>query len=72
MNRFRCNANLRPLVAAAVHQGWDVAHTGKAHLRFRPPDRSRPLVIVSHTASDHRAYERMVHDLQHSGLRWPA
>jgi hypothetical protein len=72
MTKLRCHATLRPLVDAATRQGWNVSLTGKAHLRFQPPDRQRPLVIASGTPHARSSVDLLIHDLRRSGFQWPA
>ena len=59
------------LVMLALAQGWRVERTGTGHLRFVPPDKDNPAVIVPFTPSDHRSLLNSTSQLRRSGLHVP-
>lgn len=61
------NRELRPLIAAAIEQGWDVAQTKRGHVRFRPPGGGRP-VFASKTPSEYRSAMNTRAELRRAGL----
>lgn len=60
---------LRALIVAAEAQGWAVESTGSCHLRWIPPDRTRPIVHSAATPSDWQAVANLRSQLRRSGLR---
>lgn len=62
------NKELRPLVRAARLQGWVVSETGRKHVRFLPPDKSKPPVFCGVTLSDWRTLKNLKASLRRSGL----
>lgn len=64
-------SDLDRILEEAVRQGWRVERGRGGHWKCRPPDKTRPMVIVSSTPSDQRAIRKIIHDLMRSGLRWP-
>lgn len=62
------NKELRPLIRAARLQGWNVSETGRNHVRFLPPDKSKPPVFCGVTLSDVRTLKNLKASLRRSGL----
>lgn len=56
----------KKIVAKLIAQGWRIDESGK-HPKAYPPDRTKPMVTISSTPSDHRAYKNMVAQLRRSG-----
>lgn len=59
------------LESEAVKQGWGVERTARNHFRFRPKDKTKPLVIFAGSPSDIRAMRNFVAMLKRSGLICP-
>jgi hypothetical protein len=59
--------DLRPAYRAALRQGWTVSVT-RRHLRWTPPDRTRPAVSTPSTPGHGRAIANTLADLRRSGL----
>lgn len=55
---------LKPILKAAQADGFIIELTGKKHLKWKHPDKSKPFVITSGTPSDKRALERIKSDLR--------
>lgn len=67
---IRVKKELRPLVAAAVEQGWDVSISGGGHLRFKSP--SGAIVFAPSTPrGGKRSIENTVAELRRKGLNLP-
>lgn len=62
------NKELRPIMRAARLQGWKVTETGRSHVKFLPPDKSRPPVFCGATFSDVRTLKNLKASLKRSGL----
>jgi len=60
--------SVKQLRRAAEAQGWKVEQTRSGHWRFVPPDRAKPIVIVSGTPSDHRSMRNSLAMLKRSGF----
>lgn len=63
--------DIRDIEKAARAQGWQIGTSKKGHLRWVPPDPSKPIVVGSGTPSDHRAVRNFLAQLKRSGLVWP-
>jgi hypothetical protein len=61
----------KTLLSAADEQGWKVKALDSGHYQFLPPDKSKGLVTVSGTPSDHRAWANIKSDLIKRGFNWP-
>lgn len=59
---------VRSLDEHARAQGWTIEHLSRGHLRYVPPDRSKPAVIASSTPSTCQGIRNLVADLRRSGL----
>lgn len=57
------------LIARAEHQGWRVERMASNHLRFVPPGKGQPMVVIASTPSDHRGRRNELARLKRSGLR---
>lgn len=55
------------LISIAESQGWRVERSKKGW-KFYPPDKTKPIVTVHGTSSDHRWYANAVSRLRKSGL----
>lgn len=67
---IRVKKELRPLVAAAVEQGWDVSISGGGHLRFKSPNGA--IVFAPSTPrGGKRSIENTVAELRRKGLNLP-
>jgi hypothetical protein len=63
---------LRTFVEAAEAQGWRVERTNAKHLRFVPPDRTKPIVHTAGTPhGGKRGYANIRSDLRRAGLVLP-
>jgi hypothetical protein len=60
------------LLDAAHQQGWGVERRKSGHFMLTPPSRGSPLIVVSGTAGDHRAYAKIRCQLRRAGLVLPA
>lgn len=56
---------------AAREQGWEVGRTKKGHLRFKPPDPTKDIVIGSGTPGDQRAVKNLLAQMKRQGFIWP-
>lgn len=56
------------LIEQARAQGWTVERTCGDHLRFRPADKTKPIVYTSSTPSDWRTRQNLKSDLRRAGL----
>ena len=59
---------LQDAEAAAVMAGWRIEVTGGNHLKWIPPDKTKPIIITSSTPSDVRARKNIIASLRRSGL----
>lgn len=55
------------LISIAEAQGWRVERSTKGW-KFYPPDKTKQLVLVHGTSSDHRWYRNAISLLRKSGL----
>lgn len=62
------NKDVRRLIDLAESQGWAIETTCGNHLRFIPPDPTKPMVHTSSTPSDRRAVQNLEAQLRKSGL----
>jgi len=69
--RSTSSGDVRRLIEVAESQGWAIEITGGNHLRFIPPDRTKPMVHMSSTPSDHRAVKNLEGQLRRAGLTIP-
>jgi hypothetical protein len=69
--RSTSSGDVRRLIEVAESQGWAIGVTGGNHLRFIPPDRTKPMVHMSSTPSDHRAVKNLEGQLRRAGLVLP-
>lgn len=58
--------DVRELVRKLEQQGWRIDTTGR-HVKCYPPDRSRQMVVLPSTPSDHRSLRNAVAMLRRSG-----
>jgi hypothetical protein len=63
--------NEKELEQAAQEQGWQTGRTRRGHLRWVPPDPTKPIVVGSGTPGDHRAMKNFLAQLRRSGFIWP-
>ena len=56
------------LIEVARAQGWTVERTKSGHIRFRPADPSRRVVVTAGTPSDWRSRANLAADLRRQGL----
>lgn len=67
---MKVKRELRPLVSAAIEQGWEVTLTGGGHLRFKAP--TGALVFCASTPSGgRRSIENTEAMLRRAGLVLP-
>jgi len=59
------------IVRLAEQERWRVERTKKGHFKFISPDKSQPIVYLSGTPSDVRAYLSSVAQLRRHGLPVP-
>lgn len=59
---------LQEAEAAALLAGWKIEVTGSSHLKWIPPDRTKPVVISPSTPSGHRERANTIARLRRSGL----
>ena len=57
----------RKIIKKVEQQGWEVEHTRKGHIKFRPPNPEFGIIIASGTPSDHRALKNLVARLRRAG-----
>lgn len=58
--------DLRKIVKRLEKQGWRVEH-GKTHTKLFPPDKTKPIVVVPNTPSDHRSLRNSIAQIRRSG-----
>lgn len=66
--RLGTDKDVQKIADKAVAAKWVVEHTDNQHLRFKPPQRDKPIVIYSMTSSDWRAIRNLRSQLRKSGL----
>lgn len=59
---------LKKLLRELEHQGWRLK-TGTRGIMAYPPDKTRPIVAIHRTPSDHRAWANMLAALRRSGFQ---
>lgn len=59
---------LQEAEAAALLAGWKIEVTGGSHLKWIPPDKTKPVVISPSTPSGHRERANTIARLRRSGL----
>lgn len=64
-------SDLDRVLDEAVRQGWRVERGRGGYWKCWPPDKAKPMVVVSGTPSDQGAIRKIIRDLVRSGLRWP-
>lgn len=70
MSAPRVKKELRPLVVAAIEQGWEVTTTGGNHLRFKSP--TGALVFAPSTPhGGKRSIQNTTAELRRKGLILP-
>lgn len=62
---------LRKIEQAAWEQGWRVERTKKGHIRFVPPEVTKPMVEAAGTPSELRSIRNLLAQLRRSSLIWP-
>lgn len=68
MSKSDYKKRLNDFASQARDQGWDVEPTTN-HIKFIPPDKSKPLVIAAATTTDHRAAANLLSQLRRSGFQ---
>jgi hypothetical protein len=63
------NKELKKLMKKARDQGWTIVHSGGGHLKWKPKDKSQPIVVSGSTPSDHRSISNLKSQLRRSGLK---
>lgn len=58
---------IKTLLKALELQGWRVVFGG-GHYRCFPPDKTKPMVVIASTPSDHRAWKNILGFLRRSGF----
>lgn len=59
---------IKKILRQLDQQGWRIKDTGK-HIKAYPPDRSKRMVVLPRTPSDHRALKNAISQLRRSGAR---
>lgn len=68
--RHTKDKGVKRLMKLAEKQGWDVQKLPGGHIRFVPPDKSKPMVVMGSTpTSDPRALKNLTAALRRSGLK---
>jgi len=65
---MRRDKDLRRWTIHARAAGWIVERTRCGHIRWVPPDRSKPVIVTGSTPSDHRSRMNLRADLRRHGL----
>jgi hypothetical protein len=60
------NKDINEMLAKVERQGWTV-EKGKTHVKAIPADKTRPIVTIPTTPSDHRAPMNVRSQLRRSG-----
>ena len=60
---------IKVLIKALEDQGWRVEQTRGGHYKAWPPEKSRKMVTMPATPSDHRSMKNTIRDLKHSGYK---
>lgn len=61
------NKDQRKLVETLKAQGWEIHQLKNNHYRALPPDKTKPIVVIDSTPSDHRAWQNTISRLRRSG-----
>lgn len=64
--------DISQLIDRARAQGWAVTRRRSGHWMLTPPTRAGPLIVISGSPSDYRAYAKIRCQLKRAGLRLPA
>ena len=64
-------SDLKRLIRAAQRQGWAVQKRRSGHYQLTPPARGSPLIVVSGTPGDYRAFVKARCQLKRAGLILP-
>jgi len=56
------------LIDAARQQGWGIERRKSGHYMLTPPSRGSPLIVVSGTPGDFRAFAKIRSQLRHAGF----
>lgn len=68
-DRYGCNKDLRPIIAAAREQSWTVEQRkSSGHILFLSPDKDVPPIFCAQTFSDFRGIRNLVAMLKKHGL----
>jgi hypothetical protein len=67
MNLGKNDGKVRDLIARAIAQGFREERDKKA-FKFYPPDKTKPIVVVSSTPSDSNYYWELRRQLKKSGF----
>jgi len=60
--------DIKQLKRLAEEQGWTVEITSKSHLRFLPPDKTKPQVFMSGETCSHAGFRNGLSQLRRAGL----
>ena len=58
---------IKTILKALQQQGW-VVKFGGSHYKCYPPDKTKAMVVIASTPSDHRAWKNILGFLRRSGF----
>jgi predicted RNA binding protein YcfA (HicA-like mRNA interferase family) len=61
------NKEMKQLFEKLEAQGWKIELRKGGHYMATPPDPTKPIVVMSHTPSDHRDWANTISRLRRSG-----
>lgn len=59
--------DLRKVIEKAIEQGYIIRKTGNKHLQLVPPDKTKEIITVGVSVSDHRAHKNIRSMLRRQG-----
>jgi hypothetical protein len=60
----------KEIFSALDDQGWTVEQTNRGHFKAVPPDKTKPIIVIS-MSDDPHAYMNNIRDLKRGGFIWP-
>lgn len=61
------NREMKAVIEAAIRQGY-ILKTGRKHYKLIPPDKTKDIITLGATVSDHRAYKNIRAMLRRQGV----
>ncbi len=63
-------SDLNRILEELARQGWRIQKAGSGHWKCFPPDRTKPMVVLSGTPGTQGSLRMAIHRLKRSGFRW--